>query len=173
MNGLVRTGRCWKFGDDLSSDELISARHTFEYDPRILRKHLLHEVRPEFAGAAQSGDVLLAGRRFAHGSQHSHPFLAMKDIGMGLLAQGLTRAPFRLAVFMGVPLLEIGPEIGAAIEDGDRLEIDYAAGRIRNLTRGQEHRAAPLPDFLLEIVRDGGGLNHLKVKAAQAAATAS
>ena len=60
-----------------------------------------------------------------------------------------------------------------AIGDGDRLEIDYVAGRIRNLTRGDEHRVTPLPDFLLEIVRDGGGLNHLKVKAAQSAATAS
>jgi 3-isopropylmalate/(R)-2-methylmalate dehydratase small subunit len=45
----VLQGRCWKLGDDVSSDALISARHVFEYDPRQLRKHLLAEDRPEFA----------------------------------------------------------------------------------------------------------------------------
>lgn len=164
---LVSTGRCWKIGDDVASDELISARHVFEYDPRVLRRHLLHEVRPELASEAQPGDVLLAGRRFAHGSHHSHPFLAMKEMGLGLLALPLKRAPFRLSVFIGVPLLEVGEDVIAAIEDGDRLEVDYTAGKIRNLTQGRAVAASPLPDFLLDILQAGGGLNYLKQQAAE------
>ncbi|MFO1395499.1 MAG: 3-isopropylmalate dehydratase [Burkholderiales bacterium] len=162
MSNLIRAGRCWKIGDDVASDALISAHHTFEYDPKVLRKHLLHDLRPELAGLAQPGDTLLAGRRFGHGSHHSHPFLAMSDIGLGLLAQSLTRAPFRLAVFMAVPLLEIGRDVVDGIADGDHLHIDYGAGRIENRTQGRVFNVAPLPDFLLEIVAAGGGLDYLR-----------
>ena len=162
---LIHKGRVWKLGDDVASDLLISANHVFEYDPRMLRKHLLHEVRPELAGQARAGDTLVAGRRFAHGSQHSHPFLVMKEIGLGLLAVKPTRAPFRLAVYMGVPLLEIGEDIHARIDDGAALEVDYAQGRIV-LDGGARFEVAPLPAFLLDIVRAGGGLGYMREQAA-------
>jgi 3-isopropylmalate/(R)-2-methylmalate dehydratase small subunit len=162
MNALLRTGRCWKIGHDVASDALINARHAFEYDPRVLRRHLLHEIRPELAAEAQAGDLLLAGRRFAHGSQHSHPFLAMKEIGLGLLALPLRRSPFRLAIFLGVPVLEIGEDVLDAIDDGDRLTVDFGQGRIDHLESGRHWQVAPLPDFLLDVVRAGGGLNSLK-----------
>lgn len=163
---LVRRGRVWKLGADVASDLLISANHVFEYDPRMLRKHLLHEVRPELATEAKAGDVLVAGRRFAHGSQHSHPFLAMKEIGLGLLAVKPTRAPFRLAVYMGVPLLDIGADIHDQIEDGDTLEVDYVQGRIWLAGSGREFHTEPLPAFLLDIVRAGGGLGYMREQAA-------
>lgn len=171
---LGTTGRCWKLPDDVSSDLLISAGHVFEYDPRILRKHLLEELRPELAETARPGDLLLAGRRFAHGSQHSHPFIAMKEMGLGLAAVKLTRAPFRLAVYMGVPLLEVGLDIYDAIQDGDHVEVDYARGRIvhsaGSASRVQRHyQAEPLPDFLLDIVRAGGGLGYMRQQVSQEA----
>jgi 3-isopropylmalate/(R)-2-methylmalate dehydratase small subunit len=165
---LVRKGRVWKLGDDVASDLLISANHVFEYDPRMLRKHLLHEVRPELAGEARDGDVIVAGRRFAHGSQHSHPFIAMKDMGLGLLAVKPTRAPFRLAVYMGVPLLEISEDMYAQLKDGDIVEIDYARGRITLDASGREFNTDPLPAFLLDIVRAGGGLGYMREQAAAA-----
>jgi 3-isopropylmalate/(R)-2-methylmalate dehydratase small subunit len=167
-DALVRKGRVWKLGDDVASDLLISANHVFEYDPRLLRKHLLHDLRPELAGEAREGDVLVAGRRFAHGSQHSHPFLAMKEMGLGLLAVKPTRAPFRLAIYMGVPLLEISQEIYAQIADGETLEADFVQGRIALPDSGREFNTPPLPPFLLDIVRAGGGLGYMREQAAAA-----
>ena len=166
--GLVLAGRCWRLGDDVSSDALISARHVFEYDPRMLRKHLLAEVRPEFAAEAQPGDVLVVGKRFAHGSQHSHPFLALKEMGVGLVARTLSRPAFRLAIYMGVPLLEVGKDVPEQLGDGDRLRVDFSAGAIANESRGVDLQVEPLPAFLLEIVAAGGGLAHLKQQHAAA-----
>lgn len=159
---LTYEGRCWRLGDDVSSDDLMSARHVYEYDPRMLRRHLLAEVRPELAAEAKPGDLLVAGRRFAHGSQHTHPFLAMREMGLGLVARALARPPFRLAVYTGVPLLEIGDEIAETLADGDRLRVDFAAGRIDHLDRGTHWTVDPLPAFLLDIVRAGGGLPFLR-----------
>ena len=170
-DGLQRRGRVWKLGDDVSSDLLISANHVFEYDPRMLRKHLAHEVRPELAAQAQPGDVIVAGRRFAHGSQHSHPFLAMKEMGLGLLVVKPTRAPFRLAIYMGVPLLEISEAAHAALADGDVLDIDFTSGRIVRTGDGHDFRAPPLPAFLLDIVRAGGGIGYMREQAAANLAT--
>jgi 3-isopropylmalate/(R)-2-methylmalate dehydratase small subunit len=159
---LILEGRCWKLGDDVSSDELISARHVYEYDPRQLRKHLLAERRPAFAAEAAAGDILLVGRRFAHGSQHTHPFLAMKEMGVGLVARTLARPPFRLAIYTGVPVLEIGEAGAATLADGDRLRVDFSSGLIENLSAGTRQQLAPLPGFLLDIVRAGGGLPFLR-----------
>ncbi len=159
---ITSSGRAWKFSSDISSDQLISARHVFEFDPRMLRHHLLADVRPEFAQQAQPGDVLVAGRNFSHGSNHSHPFLAMKALGVGLLCRSLSRGPFRLAIFMGVPLLMVNSEVLDAIEDGQQLDINFSLGSIVNVTTGQQMQVAPLAPFLQEIVDAGGGLEYVK-----------
>ena len=168
MSGLAFAGRCWRLGDDVASDALISARHVFEYDPRLLRKHILAEVRPEFAAEATPGDILVVGKRFAHGSQHSHPFIALKEMGVGLIARTLSRPAFRLAIYMGVPLLEVGADVLDQLGDGDRLRVDFATGAIADETSGARLQVDPLPAFLIEIVAAGGGLGHLKQQHAAA-----
>ena len=50
------------------------------------------------------------------------------------------------------------------INDGDKLEIDYEAGVIRNKTTGVDISFQPLPDFALEIINDGGLLEHITKK---------
>ena len=47
------------------------------------------------------------------------------------------------------------------INDGDEVEIDYKAGVIKNKTTGVDISFNPLPDFALEIINDGGLLNHI------------
>lgn len=48
--------------------------------------------------------------------------------------------------------------------DGDELDIDYKAGQIRNKTAGVDIKFKPLPDFALEIISNGGLLDHIKRK---------
>src|SRR5690606_36799817 len=153
-------GRCWRFGDDLASDQLLPPQHVFEYDPKLLRRCLLAEPRPELTQQAQRSDLLVAGRNFATGSSHSHPFLAMREVGIGLICASISRGPFRLAVFMGIPLLVIGAQAGAGLNDGDRLEVDIAVGRIATRTTGLDEHVEPLSPFLLAIISQDGGLSY-------------
>jgi len=48
------------------------------------------------------------------------------------------------------------------VEDGDELEVDLEAGVVRNLTKGEEYKFSPFPDFALEIMRAGGLLEYLR-----------
>jgi 3-isopropylmalate/(R)-2-methylmalate dehydratase small subunit len=52
---------------------------------------------------------------------------------------------------------------------GDEVEIDLAAGRLRNLTSGKEASFVPLSDFARELIEDGGLLPHIQKKAKSAA----
>ncbi len=158
---MVRSGRCWKLPDDVSSDQLIGSHLAFQFDPKVLRRHLLEELRPEIAREAAPGDCLVAGRNFALGSVHSHPFLAMQDMDLGLVAVSMPRGAFRLAVFMGIPMLTGAAEFHAQVRDGERLEIDYASGRVTG-EGGREFALQPLAPFLNEIVTSGGGLQYVK-----------
>jgi 3-isopropylmalate/(R)-2-methylmalate dehydratase small subunit len=162
-------GRCWKLPDDISSDQLIAAQHVFDFDPQLLRKHLLAEIRPEIAAQAKDGDILLAGDNFANGSNHSHPFLAMKAIGMGLICKSISRGPYRLAVFMGIPLLTCDAGVYDRVTDGDRIKVDFVTGALENLTAGGSFGLEPLPQFLIEIVAAGGGLEHARLQHTQQA----
>ena len=50
------------------------------------------------------------------------------------------------------------------INDGDELKIDYKAGLIKNKTTCIDIKFAPLPDFALEIINNGGLLEHITKK---------
>ena len=154
-------GRCWKLPDEVSSDQLIAAPHVFDFEPDVLRRHLLEELRPELVAEARPGDVLVAGRRFAHGSNHTHPFIAMKAMGLGLLCRSISRGPYRLAVFMGVPLLTIDEATYGALDDAAPVTVDFATGAIA--AGDSAFIAEPLPPFLMEIIEAGGGFEHAKI----------
>jgi hypothetical protein len=54
------------------------------------------------------------------------------------------------------PGIIISPGVDEAFDEGDIAEVAFAAGRVRNVTRGSELRAKPLPAPLLTIVNAGG-----------------
>jgi 3-isopropylmalate/(R)-2-methylmalate dehydratase small subunit len=65
------------------------------------------------------------------------------------------------AINCGFYLIEL-PAALEKISDGDELKIDYKMGLIKNLTSGIDIRFNPPPDFALEIIADGGLLEHIK-----------
>lgn len=172
MNWLYR-GRCWKFGDNLGIDGAIMplrfalARET---DPTVLRDFLMSELDPDFPKKVKPGDIIVAGRRFGQGNPHIQGFLGIKGHGLGLVAETIPRGSFRNAINAGVAFL--APCLGATqtCETGDDLEVDFASGVFKNLTRATEHRYAPIEPELRDIVAVGGWKEHVKRRLEQVAA---
>jgi 3-isopropylmalate/(R)-2-methylmalate dehydratase small subunit len=48
------------------------------------------------------------------------------------------------------------------IDDGDELEVDLAAGVVRDLTKGIEIPFPPLPPVMAQLLDDGGLVEHFK-----------
>jgi 3-isopropylmalate/(R)-2-methylmalate dehydratase small subunit len=161
----VFKGKCWKLGDNIANDGgLMHLRYVTEqeWNPDILKKHCLENVDPEIPKSAKAGDILVAGKRFGHGNPHIQGFLGLKGLGVGLLTESIPRGPFRVAINAGVYVLPNCPGITKFVEPGDLLEVDFAAGVIQNLSRGKSMKVEPIPEVLLEILAEGGGLGYLK-----------
>ncbi len=54
-----------------------------------------------------------------------------------------------------------------ATRAGDTLEIDLDAGEITNVTRKRTYKAKPFPPFMLELIRDGGLIEHTRKRLAK------
>jgi len=48
------------------------------------------------------------------------------------------------------------------INDGDELEVDLAAGKIKDLTNGNELASSKIPPVMLNILNEGGLLPYIK-----------
>jgi 3-isopropylmalate/(R)-2-methylmalate dehydratase small subunit len=152
-----RTGKVWKYGDNVDTDVIIPARYLNVSAPEALARHCMEDIDPAFAGAVQPGDVIVAGENFGCGSSREHAPLAIKGVGVGyIVARSFARIFYRNAINVGLPILTC-PEAADGAESGHQLEMDLAAGQVHNLTTGQVYQAEPYPPFMMELM-DAGGL---------------
>ena len=152
-------GRVWKYGDHVNTDVIIPGRYLDDYDVRSMAKHALEDLDPRFAKDVAYGDVIVAGRNFGCGSSREQAPLALKHAGVGaVVATSFARIFFRNAVNVGLPVVEL--DATGMFERGDVALINLEKGVIVNETTGRTGRFDPLPDFLLDILRDGGLVPH-------------
>lgn len=147
-------GRAWKFGDDVDTDAIIPGKYLVYNEPEELAKHAFENIRSDFAKNVKKGDFIVAGRNFGCGSSREHAVLALKGAGISaVIAKSFARIFFRNAINTGLMVVEC--EETDKIDDGDEIEVDYRAGEIINITKGEKYKLKPIPEFLLEIARNG------------------
>ena len=148
-------GRAFKYGDNVDTDVIIPARYLTTTDPAELAPHALEDLDPLFAAAVRTGDVIVAGSNFGCGSSREHAPVALKGAGVaGVVAESFARIFFRNAINTGLSVL-VCPEAVHAIDDGDDVELDSAAGAV-TVIDGRSFAAEPMPGFVAEIVASGG-----------------
>ncbi len=158
-------GKVWKFGDDISTDLIISGKYKFKIrDMSKLSEHAMEGADPEFSEKVNEGDIIVAGENFGCGSSREQAPLVLKELGIGaIISKFFARIFFRNAINVGIPVIE-HEEIPEKTEEGDELKVDLDEGRVTNLTSGETFDIDPLPDFLLQVVEDGGLAEQYKKK---------
>ena len=157
-------GPVLKYGDNIDTDAIIPARYLNTSDPKELASHCMEDIDPDFPKRVKRGSILVAGRNFGGGSSREHAPIALIAAGVaGVVASGFARIFFRNAVNTGLPILECR-EAAEAARDGDTLEVDFAGGVVRDLTRGTAFQAKAFPPFIEEIIRAGGLVEALRKK---------
>ena len=147
--------------DHINTDEIIPARYLNTDDRDELAKHCLEDLDCDFVNKVKNGDIIVAGEDFGCGSSREHAVWAICTAGVQtVIAKTFARIFYRNAINNGFYVIE-SPDALEKIKDGDELEIDFKAGLIKNKTDGIDIEFNPLPDFALEIINDGGLLEHI------------
>lgn len=159
--------------DHINTDEIIPARYLNTDDEAELAKHCMEDLDKDFVNKVRQGDCIVAGEDFGCGSSREHAVWAIRGAGVTtVIAKSFARIFYRNAINNGFYLIE-SPDALEKINDGDEVEIDYKDGLIKNKTAGIDIKFKPLPDFALEIINDGGLLEHIrKLKSKKAKVTA-
>ena len=154
-------GRALKLGDDIDTDSILPGRYLTLSKPEDLGKHVMEGYDLHYKDKIQEGDVIVAGSNFGCGSSREHAPIALKAAGIkAVVAKSFARIFYRNATNIGLPLVEApnGPD---DIEEEDILKIDLEKGTLTNTTQDKDFDFTKLPEFMFEIVENGGLIEYL------------
>ena len=155
-------GKVFKYGENVDTDVIIPARHLNTSDHAELAKHCMEDIDADFVAKVQTGDIIVAGKNFGCGSSREHAPIAIKASGIKcVIAPTFARIFYRNAFNTGLPILEC-EEAVAGIDAGDEVTVDFASGRITNVTKQHEYQAEPFPPFIQKIIESDGLVNYVK-----------
>ena len=150
------SGKVFKYGDNVDTDVIIPARYLNTSSEQELAVHCMEDIDADFVKNVKAGDVIVAGDNFGCGSSREHAPIAIKANGISLvIANSFARIFYRTAINIGLPILEC-PEAVAAIKAGDKVSCELSEGVIVNETTGEKFSANPFPEFIQNIIVNGG-----------------
>lgn len=159
----MSSGRAWKYGDDVNTDVIFPGRYLALTDPQEMAEHAMEDLDPDFVKSVKEGDIVVAGRFFGCGSSREQAVTCLKYSGVSaIVAKSVARIFYRNAVNLGMPVVQCSET--DKIENGDELEIDLKSGKLRAVNKNLELDFKPLPEFILNIIEDGGLIPNLKKK---------
>lgn len=149
-------GTVYRCGRDIDTDVIIPARYLTTSDPAELAKHCMEDLDTEFTSKVKKGDIIVADENFGCGSSREHAPIAIKASGIDVvIAKSFARIFYRNCINIGLAIIEC-PEAVDGISNGDVVSVDADKGLITNETTGAVFRAQPFPEFLQEIISQGG-----------------
>lgn len=167
---MISAGRVWLFKDNVDTDVILPGKYLVLTDPHELARHAMEGLMPDFSSKIAKGDIIVAGKNFGCGSSREHAPLALKYAGVGaVIAESFSRIFFRNAINLGL-LAIISREARGVLKDGEIISVDLEGGQIVRQD-GSRLPVESYPQFLLEILRDGGLLQNLKKRFGSMAVT--
>ncbi len=155
-------GKVFKYGDNVDTDVIIPARYLNTSDPKELAVHCMEDLDKNFAEEVNQGDIIVAGKNFGSGSSREHAPLAIKAAGIScVIAESFARIFYRNSINIGLPILE-SAEASKDIKENEIIEVNLDNGLIKNIDTNKEYKSEPFPDFMQEIIQNGGLINYVK-----------
>lgn len=154
-------GKALKYGDSVSTDHIQPGRYNYlRSNLNELAMHAFEDVDPSFISRVKKGDFVVAGKNFGLGSSREHAPIIIKLAGVSaVLAKSAARIFFRNAINVGLPVLICDTD---RISDGDDLEVDLAAGTVKDLSSGAQVSFIKIPGVMIDILNEGGLVPYIK-----------
>jgi len=159
------TGKAFVYGDNVDTD-LLAPGIYMKGSVEALAEHCLEAIDRDFATSVQPGDFVVGGRNFGMGSSREQAAQVLRIKGVqAVIARSFGGIFYRNAFNLGLPALVCADV--EKIGKGDVLDVDMAAGIIRNQTTGERIACDPVPEHLMNIVRAGGLISWLEMRGAR------
>jgi len=147
---------------DFDVDQIVGVKNMKTTDIHELTKAAMQAYDAGFASQVKPGDLLVGNHNFGYGHPHYPPMKAMRQLGIaGVIAESFSPGYWRGEISMGFPQVSCSGILGF-VKRWDEVEVDWAAGLVRNLTQNTEMAFETLPRGDLEMLEAGGLENYLK-----------
>jgi 3-isopropylmalate/(R)-2-methylmalate dehydratase small subunit len=161
---MIFEGTAHTFGRDVDTDVIIPARYLNTSDPAELGAHCMEDIDADFVRRVRPGDIVVAAENFGCGSSREHAPVAIKAAGVScVVAASFARIFYRNAINTGLPIV-VCPAAAHEARPGDRLRVDVVAGVVANLTQDTSHQADAFPEFMRELIAQGGLLPFVRAR---------
>ncbi|MCF8110082.1 MAG: 3-isopropylmalate dehydratase large subunit [Desulfobacteraceae bacterium] len=158
----VVEGKTWFINvDDIDTDMIFHNKYLHITDMEEMGQYALDNLEgwEDFAQKASPGDIIITGKNFGAGSSRQQAVDCFKSLGIScILAESFGAIYERNAINAAMPVLTYVPEVLEEIdyEPGDRVQIDFKEGRIKNLKNNKSAAIDPFYDVQMEIYQRGG-----------------
>lgn len=150
--------------EDFDVDQIVGVKNIKIKDPDELARLCMAAEEPDFAEKIRPGDLLVGNHNFGYGHPHYPPMIGMRKLGIaGVIAESFSPGYWRGEIAMGFPQV-VCPGIMGAVSRWDEVEVDWAGGILRNLTRNTELPIEPLSDADRLMLEAGGILGYLHAR---------
>jgi 3-isopropylmalate/(R)-2-methylmalate dehydratase small subunit len=141
-------------GDDVNTDVLYPGPYLNVDDPEQMKAYLFEGLDPSLRDRLGAETVLVVGDNFGGGSSREHVPLAMRAWGVrAVVGRSFARIFYRNGINLGLPVVTCAAAADAATDDSI-ISIDADKGAVA--VDGQPFETAPLPPFIIDMVRSGG-----------------
>ena len=156
------SGKVIKFGNNIDTDVILPGPYLVHTDPKELAKHAMEGLDPKFPVKAVDGVIVVGAKNFGCGSSREQAPIALKYSGVKcVLAESFARIFYRNSITIGLPVL-VCAGVSGKVKEGDELVVNLQTGKVEDKTNGLVFHATKLPEFIMEILNDGGLIEHLK-----------
>ena len=156
------SGKAIKFGANIDTDVILPGPYLVHTDQYELAKHAMAGLDLEFPQKAAEGVIVVGDKNFGCGSSREQAPIALKYSGVKcVLAESFARIFYRNAITIGLPVL-VCTGVSGKVEEGDMLTVNLQTGKVEDKTNGAVMQSTKLPEFIMEILDDGGLIEHLK-----------
>ena len=144
------------YGNNVDTDVIIPGKYMTSTRLEDLLPHTMEGIDPAFPKRVRPGDLIVAGTNFGCGSSRETAATLIRASGIeAVIAESFSRIFYRNAINMGLLVVEC-PGISKAVTSGDKLRYDPSSGLVENLTRPWVGQGTVVPEFLMQILAQGG-----------------
>ncbi len=155
----------WNYTDvnNLNTDQMFAGNLTYNIkssEGDKIMPYLFKGFDEAFAEKVGAGQIIMAGANFGCGSSREHPAVGLAYANVkAVICKSVNRIFYRSSINQGLPIIVL-PEAVEAYKAGDKVELDFAAGK---LTVGDKvFTFNSLPEKLMNIFANKGLVNYYK-----------